>query len=68
MLSRWIDKIIARRHPPKPIQEIEAEVDERYDRIGHAIAQRFTRGNVNIKRGEFLTKRDIEGLRKPRYS
>ncbi len=66
MLMKWIDRLLARRHPPKSKNEIRAEVEARRDAIGHDAAQRFSRGNVNIKLGEFTTKEDLDRQKKLR--
>jgi hypothetical protein len=64
MLTKFIDDAVTRRHPAKTREEIQAEVEKRHEDIGRGIARRFTRGNVNIKRGAFLTDRDLEARRK----
>jgi hypothetical protein len=50
--------------PPISRKELRDEVLERYEAIGRKIAQRYVRGNVNIKAGRFFTKRDIEERKK----
>jgi hypothetical protein len=60
MLMQLIDRAIAHRHPRKTREEIQTEVEQEHRDIGRGIARRFTRGNVNIKRGAYLTKRDLE--------
>jgi hypothetical protein len=60
MLWEFLDRALARRHPAKSKDEIRAEIDERHDTIGRSIAKRYTRGNVNIKRGAFLTREDLD--------
>jgi len=60
MLRRWIDTLLARRHPFKSREEIKAEVEAHRDAIGHEAAQRFSRGNVDIKLGEFTTREDLD--------
>jgi hypothetical protein len=60
MLMQFIERVIERRNPRKTREQIQAEVEEEHRTIGRGIAERFTRGNVNIKRGAFLTKRDLK--------
>lgn len=64
MLTKFIDEAVARRHPAKTRKEIQAEVEKRHEEIGRGIARRFTRGNVNIKRGAFLTESDLDERRR----
>jgi hypothetical protein len=47
------------RGPPRSREDLKKEVLDRYEEIGRKTAQRFVRGNVNIKAGRFLTKRDL---------
>jgi hypothetical protein len=61
--KKAIEREIAREHPYKTTAQIRAEVLAEHDEIGHEMAQRFTRGNVNIKSGEFLTKKDLNDRR-----
>jgi hypothetical protein len=60
MLWEIFERALARRHPVKSKDDIRAEVDERHDAIGRSVAKRYTRGNVNIKRGAFLTREDLD--------
>lgn len=64
MFKKLIEDAAARAHPYKSTEEIAAEVLAKRDDIGHEIARRFTRGNVNIKLGNFLTKDDLDARRK----
>jgi len=45
--------------PPTSRERLREEALERYEKIGRKVAQRFVRGNVNMKAGRFLTERDI---------
>ena len=49
--------------PPKSRESLREEVLERYEEIGRKVAQRFVRGNVNIKAGRFQTKNDLAAKR-----
>ena len=40
--------------------QIRAEILDRYESVGRMIAARFSRGNVNIAAGRFVTGRDLE--------
>lgn len=64
MFLKLLDRAIARRHPPKSREDIKAEVVARHDAMGHELAKRYARGNVNIKRGAFLTRDDLDARRK----
>jgi hypothetical protein len=64
MLFKLIECAVTRRHPPKSIDQIKSEVAARHDAMGHALAQRYTRGNVNIQAGAFLTKDDLTARHK----
>lgn len=64
MWTKLIDAAVARRHPVKTRKEIQTEVEKRHEDIGRGVARRFTRGNVNIKRGAFLTERDLDARHK----
>jgi hypothetical protein len=61
--KKTIEREIAREHPHKTAAQIRAEVLADRDLVGHEMAARFTRGNVNIKAGEFLTKKDLNDRR-----
>ena len=63
LFKKSIEREVAREHPFKTTAQIRAEVIAERDTIGHEVAQRFTRGNVNIKAGEFLTKKDLNDRR-----
>ena len=43
----------------KSREQVRKEVMERHEEIGRSVAERYARGNVNIKAGRFLTKQDI---------
>lgn len=43
----------------KSREQVRKEVMERHEEIGRSIAERYARGNVNIKAGRFLTEQDI---------
>jgi hypothetical protein len=60
MLMQFIERAIERRNPRKTREQIQTEVEEEHRDIGRGIATRFSRGNVNIKRGAFLTQKDLE--------
>jgi hypothetical protein len=47
------------RGPPPSREQLKKEVLARYEELGRKAASRFVRGNVNIKAGRFLTKRDL---------
>jgi sialic acid synthase SpsE len=48
---------------PKTREQLRNEVMERREEIGRSVAERFVRGNVNIKAGRFLTKNDLDARR-----
>jgi hypothetical protein len=50
--------------PPISRERIREEVLARYVEIGRSVAKRFVRGNVNIKAGRFMTKRDLAKRKK----
>lgn len=55
--------------PPKSktIDHVRAEVQARNERIGREVAADLTRGNVAVRRGDFLTKGDLAARkRRPR--
>jgi hypothetical protein len=54
--------------PPRSRETLKKEVLDRYEEIGRATAKRFVRGNVNIKAGRFLTKRDLAARKKEALS
>jgi len=60
MFRKLIDDVVARMHPYKTREQIESEVLAKRDQLGQEIAERFTRGNVNIKNGRFLTEDDLK--------
>lgn len=64
MFFKCIERAVARRHPPKTAEQVRVEVLARQDSVGHAIAQRYARGNVNIQLGAFLTKEDLAARHK----
>lgn len=64
MLDRLVSRVATRRHPAKSKEEIRAEVIAHHDAIGRSIAKRYTRGNVNIKRGAYLTREDLDARKK----
>jgi hypothetical protein len=64
MLFKLIECAVARAHPQRSRDEIKAEVLARHNEIGHSIAQRFSRGNVNIQNGAFLTREDLNAKHK----
>jgi hypothetical protein len=64
MVFKCIERAIARKTPKKTLEQIRAEVVARQDAVGHAVAQRYTRGNVNIQLGAFLTKEDLAARHK----
>ena len=64
MFTKLLDRAIARRHPLKTADEIRAEIQAEHNLIGHGLAQRFSRGNVNIQRGQFLTREDLARAKK----
>jgi len=43
----------------KTSAEIRAEVLSEHEQIGREVATRFSRGDVNIKAGRFLTRKDL---------
>jgi hypothetical protein len=49
MFKSIVGRAFARMYPPVSREQIKAEVAARHDGIGHIIAARFSRGNVNIK-------------------
>ena len=61
--KKSIERAIAREHPYKTTAQVRAEVLAEREEIGQEMAQRFTRGNVNIKSGEFLTRKDLNDRR-----
>lgn len=63
LFKKSIEREVAREFPHKTIEEIKAEVKSHHESIGRAIAQRFSRGNVNIKMGQFLTREDLDARR-----
>jgi hypothetical protein len=63
MFSKMLDRMIGRRHPLKSREQIKAEIVARHEKMGHSLAQRYVRGNVNIKRGAFLTRDDLDARR-----
>jgi hypothetical protein len=52
------------RGPPVSRKRLREQVIERYTSFGRAVAQRFVRGNVNIKAGRFMTDRDLAKRKK----
>jgi hypothetical protein len=64
MLDKLVSRAAARRHPIKSRDEIRTDVIAHHDAIGRAIAKRYSRGNVNIKRGAYLTRDDIDARKK----
>ncbi len=60
MFWTLINRALARRHPLKSYDQVKAEVDARRDALGHELAQRYSRGNVNIKMGQFTTRSDLD--------
>jgi hypothetical protein len=60
---KFVDRLIT-QPPLKSRDVLRQEILRRYDEIGHAVAQRYVRGNVNIKAGRFLTKEDIQARKK----
>ena len=60
MLGSFIDRLLMRRHPNKTVAQVAAEVNARHESAGRVVAARYTRGNVNIQEGRYLTKQDIE--------
>jgi hypothetical protein len=65
MFWNLIDRALARRHPRASEEEVRAEVEARHDAIGDGLVRRFSRGNVNLKRGAFLMKEDLEKRHRP---
>lgn len=57
---QFIDRALERNSPRKSREEIQKQVEEEHHAIGRGIASRFSRGNVNIKRGSYLTERDLK--------
>jgi len=41
-------------------EKIRDEVIARHDAIADKLARRYTRGNVNVKRGAYLTRKDLD--------
>jgi hypothetical protein len=64
MFFKLIERAVARRSPPKSVAEIREEVIARHDAVGRTIAQRYSRGNVNIQNGAFLTRKDLDAKHK----
>ena len=61
--KRTAERDIAREFPFKTHEQVRAEVLAERDAIGDEVARRFSRGNVNIKSGEYLTKKDLNDRR-----
>ena len=59
MLNYFLTKMFDRRTPLKSEEQLRNEVQAHRDALGREIAQRYVRGNVNIKAGRFLTKSDL---------
>jgi hypothetical protein len=57
-MFKFVQKLLT-RHPQKSRDILRQEVLQGYDEIGRTVAQRFVRGNVNIKAGRFLTAKDL---------
>ena len=55
---------ISQAAPPISRARIREEILERYYDIGRSVAQRFVRGNVNIKAGRFMTAHDLAQRKK----
>jgi hypothetical protein len=64
MLDKLVSRVAARRHPVKSKDKIRTEVIAHHDAIGYSITKRYSRGNVNIKRGAYLTRDDIDARKK----
>jgi hypothetical protein len=64
MLFKLIERAVARRRRQKSVAEVREEVIARHDAMGRAVAQRYSRGNVNIQSGAFLTRKDLDAKHK----
>ena len=64
MLEKLADRVAARRQPVKSKDDIRTEVIASHNAIGRSIAKRYSRGNVNIKRGAYLTREDLDARKK----
>ena len=53
MLAAILDRAYRRRHPPRTLAEIRAEVLAEHEAIGDKVARRYVRGNINIKAGDY---------------
>lgn len=67
-MLNWIDRkltaLLEGRLPRvQTREEILQDIEKRHDSRGRVIAGRYARGNVNIKRGAFITKKDLEARR-----
>jgi hypothetical protein len=59
MFTKLLDKLLALKYPDRTVSDIRAEIKAEHDRIGDMQAQRFVRGNVNIKRGAYIFKNAV---------
>jgi len=64
MLFKLIGCAVARRCQEKSFEEVKAEVVARHEAVGRNIAQRYSRGNVNLQNGAFLTRKDLDAKHK----
>ncbi len=56
MAQSLMDRFFAWRYPYRSSDEIREEVLRKHDLLGREVAQRFSRGNVNLKAGRFVDR------------
>jgi hypothetical protein len=58
MIRSLVDRAVRRLHPAKTREDIKADVRAKHDEIGMRMAKRYVRGNINIKRGKVILRKE----------